>query len=81
MTRVLRAQPGHGSRCGGGRTRLSRAGAAVAAGEVRFKPHRRTPMPIRPLPVTLVMAVYKFDHMEWAIEKAYRAGSCGPLRR
>ena len=26
------------------------------------------------LPVTLVMAVYKFDHMEWAIEKATELG-------
>jgi 16S rRNA (uracil1498-N3)-methyltransferase len=26
------------------------------------------------LPVTLVMAVYKFDHMEWALEKATELG-------
>ena len=26
------------------------------------------------LPVTLVLAVYKFDHMEWAIEKATELG-------
>jgi len=26
------------------------------------------------LPVTLVMSVYKFDHMEWAIEKATELG-------
>lgn len=29
------------------------------------------------LPVTLVMAVYKFDHMEWAIEKATELGVAG----
>jgi len=47
--------------------------AAVAAGEVRF--NLIAELEADPaLPVTLVMAVYKFDHMEWAIEKATELG-------
>jgi 16S rRNA (uracil1498-N3)-methyltransferase len=47
--------------------------AAVAAGEVRF--NLIAELDADPaLPVTLVMAVYKFDHMEWAIEKATELG-------
>ena len=47
--------------------------AAVAGDEVRF--NLIAELEADPaLPVTLVMAVYKFDHMEWAIEKATELG-------
>jgi 16S rRNA (uracil1498-N3)-methyltransferase len=47
--------------------------AAVTADEVRF--NLISELEADPaLPVTLVMAVYKFDHMEWAIEKATELG-------
>jgi 16S rRNA (uracil1498-N3)-methyltransferase len=47
--------------------------AAVSPREVRF--NLIAELEADPaLPVTLVMAVYKFDHMEWAIEKATELG-------
>jgi len=45
----------------------------VSPNEVRF--NLVTEVQADPaLPVTLVVAVYKFDHMEWAIEKATELG-------
>jgi 16S rRNA (uracil1498-N3)-methyltransferase len=47
--------------------------AAVAPSEVRL--NLITEVEADPaLPVTLVMAIYKFDHMEWALEKATELG-------
>jgi 16S rRNA (uracil1498-N3)-methyltransferase len=73
MSRVLRAQPGmEADVVAGGHVFHSQV-AAVAAGEVRF--NLIAELEADPaLPVTLVMAVYKFDHMEWAIEKATELG-------
>jgi 16S rRNA (uracil1498-N3)-methyltransferase len=47
--------------------------AAVSHGEVRF--NLVSELEADPaLPITLVLAIYKFDHMEWAIEKATELG-------
>ncbi len=73
MSRVLRAQPGmEADIVAGGRVFHAEV-AAVAEGEVRF--NLISELVAEPaLPITLVMAVYKFDHMEWAIEKATELG-------
>src|ERR1700747_2945163 len=73
MSRVLRAQPGmEADVVAGGRVFHAEV-AAVANGEVRF--NLIAELKAEPaLPITLVMAVYKFDHMEWAIEKATELG-------
>jgi len=73
MARVLRAQPGmEADVVAGGHVYHAKV-AAVAAHEVRF--NLESELEADPaLPVTLVMAVYKFDHMEWAIEKATELG-------
>jgi 16S rRNA (uracil1498-N3)-methyltransferase len=73
LTRVLRAQPGmEADVVAGGRVFHAQA-VAVSADEVRF--NLIAELEADPaLPVTLVMAVYKFDHMEWAIEKATELG-------
>lgn len=73
MGRVLRAQPGiQADVVAGGRVFHAEV-AAVSPQEVRF--NLISELDADPaLPVTLVMAVYKFDHMEWAIEKATELG-------
>jgi 16S rRNA (uracil1498-N3)-methyltransferase len=73
MTRVLRAQPGTEADVVAGGHVFHAQVAAVTADEVRF--NLIAELEADPaLPVTLVMAVYKFDRMEWAIEKATELG-------
>ncbi len=73
LVRVLRAQPGmEADVVAGGRVFHAQV-AAVAPNEVRF--NLTSELVADPaLPVTLVLAVYKFDRMEWAIEKATELG-------
>lgn len=73
MTRVLRAQPGMEADVVAGGHVFHAEVAAIAEGEVRF--NLIAELEAEPaLPVTLVMAVYKFAPMEWAIEKATELG-------
>jgi len=73
MVRVLRAQPGMEADVVAGGHVFHAQVAAVTADEVRF--NLIAELEADPaLPLTLVMAVYKFDHMEWAIEKATELG-------
>jgi 16S rRNA (uracil1498-N3)-methyltransferase len=73
LSRVLRAEPGmRADVVAGGRVFHAQV-AAVAPGEVRF--NLIAELEADPaLPVTLVMSIYKFDRMEWAIEKATELG-------
>jgi 16S rRNA (uracil1498-N3)-methyltransferase len=73
MARVLRAQPGMEADVVAGGHVFHAEVAAVSADEVRF--NLVSEVQADPaLPITLVMAIYKFDHMEWAIEKATELG-------
>jgi 16S rRNA (uracil1498-N3)-methyltransferase len=73
MARVLRAEPGmEADVVAGGRVFHAEV-AAVSPDEVRFNLVAEVQADPA-LPVTLVVAVYKFDHMEWAIEKATELG-------
>jgi 16S rRNA (uracil1498-N3)-methyltransferase len=73
MARVLRAQPGMEADVVAGGHVFHAQVVAVARDEVRF--NLIAELEADPaLPITLVMAVYKFDHMEWAIEKATELG-------
>jgi 16S rRNA (uracil1498-N3)-methyltransferase len=78
MTRVLRAQPGmEADVVAGGRVFHAEV-AAIGGGpgkpsEVRLKLTAEF-VADPALPITLVMSVYKFDRMEWAIEKATELG-------
>jgi 16S rRNA (uracil1498-N3)-methyltransferase len=73
MTRVLRAQPGMEADVVAGGHVFHAQVVAVARDEVRF--NLIAELEADPaLPITLVLAVYKFDHMEWAIEKATELG-------
>jgi 16S rRNA (uracil1498-N3)-methyltransferase len=73
LARVLRAQPGmEADVVAGGRVFHAQV-AAVSLNEVRF--NLTAELVADPaLPVTLVIAIYKFDRMEWAIEKATELG-------
>lgn len=77
MARVLRAQEGmEADVVAGGRVFHATVAAVSAPGEpseVRF--NLIAEMEADPaLPVTLSIAIYKFDHIEWAIEKATELG-------
>src|ERR1700733_13421801 len=77
LARVLRAQPGmEADVVAGGRVFHAEVAAVTLAGEnseVRF--NLAAELQADPaLPVTLVLAIYKFDRMEWAIEKATELG-------
>jgi 16S rRNA (uracil1498-N3)-methyltransferase len=73
MARVLRAQPGMEADVVAGGHVFHAEVAAVSSTEVRF--NLVTELEADPaLPLTLVVAVYKFDRMEWMIEKATELG-------
>jgi 16S rRNA (uracil1498-N3)-methyltransferase len=73
LARVLRAEPGvEADVVAGGRVFHAHV-AAVTQNEIRFD--LTAELEADPaLPVTLVLAIYKFDRMEWAIEKATELG-------
>ena len=74
LARVLRAHPGMDADVVAGGHVFHARVAAVTAKEVRF--NLISELESDPaLPVTLVLAVYKFDRMEWAIEKATELGA------
>jgi 16S rRNA (uracil1498-N3)-methyltransferase len=74
LSRVLRAQPGmEFDVVAGGRAWLARI-AAIERDSVQFTLVREletTPT----VPVTLLLSIFKFDRMEWAIEKAVELGA------
>jgi len=73
MARVLRAHAGmEGDVVAGGHVFHAEV-AAVSAAEVRFNLIAEVQADPA-LPVTLVLSLYKFDRMEWALEKATELG-------
>lgn len=73
MARVLRAAPGMQADVVAGGHVFHAEVAAVTPDEVRF--NLLAEINAEPaLPITLVMSVFKFDHMEWGIEKATELG-------
>lgn len=76
MVRVLRAHAGMEADVVAGGHVFHAEVVAVAPGEVRF--NLLAELEADPaLPITLVMSIFKFDHMEWGIEKATELGVAG----
>ena len=77
LTRVLRARPGmEADIVAGGRVFHAEVASVTLSGErseVRFNLIAEAQADPA-LPVTLVLSIYKFDCMEWAIEKATELG-------
>ncbi len=73
LTRVLRATAGTKADIVAGSRVFLAAIAAVSPAEVRFDLLQEIPAE-RALPLTLLLAVFKFDRLEWAIEKATELG-------
>jgi 16S rRNA (uracil1498-N3)-methyltransferase len=73
MARVLRAHPGMEADVVAGGHVFHAEVAAVSSSEVRFNLIAEVQADPA-LPVTLVLSIYKFDCMEWAIEKATELG-------
>jgi 16S rRNA (uracil1498-N3)-methyltransferase len=73
MARVLRAQPGtEADVVAGGRVFHAQL-VAISSSEARF--NLIAELEADPaLPVTLLLSIYKFDRMEWALEKATELG-------
>jgi 16S rRNA (uracil1498-N3)-methyltransferase len=77
LSRVLRAQPGmEFDVVAGGRAWLARI-ASIDRDSVHFTLLHELET-ASALPVTLLLSVFKFDRMEWAIEKAVELG-CGRI--
>ena len=73
LIRVLRAQPGMEFDLVAGDRVCHAVIAGITGDTVRF--NLVADVPAEPaLPVTLLLAVFKFDRMEWAIEKATELG-------
>lgn len=73
MARVLRTQPGMEADVVAGGHVFHAEVAAVTPTEVRFNLIAEVQADPA-LPVTLTISIYKFDHMEWALEKATELG-------
>lgn len=73
LARVLRAQPGMEAEVVADGHVFHAEVAAVTPTEVRF--NLLAEVQAEPaLPITLVVSIFKFDHMEWGIEKATELG-------
>lgn len=73
LARVLRAQPGMEADVVAGGHVFHAEVVAVAPDEVRF--NLIAEVEAEPaLPITLMVSIFKFDRMEWAIEKATELG-------
>jgi 16S rRNA (uracil1498-N3)-methyltransferase len=74
LARVLRAEPGQLFELSDGESLWLAETEKVGREEIQFSLVERLPVHKAPLRITLLLAIVKFDRLEWAIEKATELG-------
>lgn len=74
LSRVLRAEPGQLFELSDGETLWLAETESVGREEIRFSLVGQLAVPPAPLRIALLLAIVKFDRMEWAMEKATELG-------
>lgn len=75
LTRVLRVEPGHTYEISDGQALYVAEVDEAHKSLVSFRVVEKHPIPEERCPVTLCLALIKFDHFEWALEKAAELGA------
>src|SRR5215472_5774695 len=75
LGRVLRAEAGQLYELSDGESVWLARTERVGKNEVEFSLVERLPVPIAPVRIELLLAIVKFDRLEWALEKATELGA------
>lgn len=74
LSRVLRAEPGQLYELSDGDSLWLAETETVGRDEIHFSLREKLPVHIPPVQIALLLAIVKFDRLEWAIEKATELG-------
>lgn len=74
LSRVLRAEPGQLYELSDGDSLWLAETESVGRDEIHFSLREKLPVHLPPVQIALLLAIVKFDRLEWAIEKATELG-------